>query len=241
MGVLVLAGSFPSTSCCVLGIVWSECWWHWCFQPSMCEHVQWAGVQGGSTARQIAQAGQWKCSTPQTSCSVYEWRLAGGKNLSFSFLWVRILSWPGDQTFLGVRTFSGVLQNLQFSRFYNDCSVTDCGHQVYISAMLYIVCFAYSLSSVVLSSTLFSYWTVFISTHEFYLLSISPPHSARGEGGGWENGCWVPVAIFWVKPCQWATSDEVICVATLEKISFDSQQLTIWPSASALLKNAGTL
>jgi len=32
---------------------------------------------GGSTARQLAQAGQWKYSTTWTSCSVYEWGLAG--------------------------------------------------------------------------------------------------------------------------------------------------------------------
>ena len=34
---------------------------------------------GGSRARQLAQAGQWKCSIPWTPCSVYEWRLTGGQ------------------------------------------------------------------------------------------------------------------------------------------------------------------
>ena len=40
----------------------------------------WADVQelGGSTARQLAQAGQRTCSIPETSCSVYKCRLAGG-------------------------------------------------------------------------------------------------------------------------------------------------------------------
>jgi len=31
---------------------------------------------GGSIARQLAQAVQWKYSIPCTSCSVYEWGLA---------------------------------------------------------------------------------------------------------------------------------------------------------------------
>jgi len=34
---------------------------------------------GGSTARQPAQAGQWKYSIPQTACSVYEQGLAVGQ------------------------------------------------------------------------------------------------------------------------------------------------------------------
>jgi len=32
---------------------------------------------GGSTARQPAQAGQWKYSMPWMLCSVYEWGLVG--------------------------------------------------------------------------------------------------------------------------------------------------------------------
>jgi len=34
---------------------------------------------GRSIARQLAQAGQWKYSMPQTSCPVYEWGLTGGQ------------------------------------------------------------------------------------------------------------------------------------------------------------------
>jgi len=56
---------------------------------------------------------------------------------------------------------------------------------------LYVVGFAYSLLSlvavlplVVLVVTFLPYETDFTSTHEFSLLSISPPHSASGEGEG---------------------------------------------------------
>jgi len=34
---------------------------------------------GGSKARQLVQAGQWKYSIPQTACSFYEQGLAGGQ------------------------------------------------------------------------------------------------------------------------------------------------------------------
>jgi len=39
----------------------------------------------GSTARQLAQAGQWKYSMPWMSCSFYRSGLAGGRNLFFFF------------------------------------------------------------------------------------------------------------------------------------------------------------
>ena len=68
--------------------------------------------------------------------------------------------------------------------------------------VLYIVCFAYSLLSLLLSLffvvlllvfvfSLLSYWTVFLSAHEFYLLSVSPVHPTAGGSGGvneWLSG-----------------------------------------------------
>lgn len=36
----------------------------------------------------------------------------------------------------------------------------------------------------------------------------------------------------------WAMSAEEVCVAALEKNSFDSQQLSVWLSASHVLKDA---
>jgi len=59
--------------------------------------------------------------------------------------------------------------------------------------VVYIFCFEYSLVAVVVavavvvSFPLLSYLTVFISAHEFYRLSIYPPHPA-GVGEGKQRG-----------------------------------------------------
>ena len=59
--------------------------------------------------------------------------------------------------------------------------------------VLHVFCFAYSLVSA-LVSPLLSYQTVFISTQEFPLVSISPAHLAGGKGRVSEepSGAWVP-------------------------------------------------
>jgi len=66
----------------------------WCFQLllrngglfSVSMLSWWAGVQelGGSTAKQLTQAGQRKYSIPETSCSFYKLGLTRGQELSFS-------------------------------------------------------------------------------------------------------------------------------------------------------------
>jgi len=70
--------------------------------------------------------------------------------------------------------------------------------------VLCLVCFAYSLLLLVvvvlllaLVFPLLSCWTVFTSTHEFYLFSFLLPMLLRGEGEGWVSSClvlscWLP-------------------------------------------------
>jgi len=68
-------------------------------------------------------------------------------------------------------------------------------HQVVRKMVLYRVCFADSLLLllvvVVVVFPLLLYYTVFISTHEFPLFSISLHHPAGGEGEGCASGCLV--------------------------------------------------
>ena len=97
---------------------------------------------GGSTARQPAQAGQWKCSIPWTSCSVYEWGLAGGQESCFL---VSVSSNPllssslhFFRNFHEIRDFLGpaiAAQGLTANR-------SSDGEK---KILLYIVCFSYSL------------------------------------------------------------------------------------------------
>jgi len=87
------------------------------------------------------------------------------------------------------------------SGFCDCCSGIGCksvvgGEKV----VLYIVCFAYSLLSLlVVVFSLLSSQTVFISTHELPLLSISPPHPAGGKGRGERAAVWCFIASCWVK------------------------------------------
>jgi len=68
-----------------------------------------------------SQAGQWKYSIPQTSCSVYEWVWPGGEgywlfSVSMSF---RICSWLGVWTFFRAanRSLSGEKNCVVYSLF----------------------------------------------------------------------------------------------------------------------------
>jgi len=64
---------------------------------------------GGSTARQLSQAGQWKNSIPWMSFSVYEWRLACGAGVCSSRFqeFESFLAWEFE-------LLGGISWNLQF-------------------------------------------------------------------------------------------------------------------------------
>jgi len=132
-------------------------------------------------------AGQWKYSIPWMSCSVCEWGWPKSRNLSFFLVSVSLnpplsgsLSFSGSLVF-----FWEVLWNSQNSQIW-DFVIAAQGLAVNWSSggektVLYIVCFAYLVSSVL--PTLLPYYTVFISAQEFPLVSISPPHPSGGKGG----------------------------------------------------------
>ena len=141
---------------------------------------------GGSTARQPAQAGQWKYSTPWTSCSVYEWGLAGEVGIYSFFSLIcafkSFLVWEFD--FLGefckIHDLGVPRSRLRLTA---NCSLggkKNC--VVYSLFCIYIIIISssssrsFSISFVALLNC--------ISTHKSYLLSISPPHPAVGEGEG---------------------------------------------------------
>jgi len=78
-------------------------------------------------------------------------------------------------------------------KFCDRCLVTGCKSVMtwWEKIVLCIACFQYALLLPVVVFLLLSYWTVFISTQEFYLFTSSPPHPSEGEGEGWASRCLV--------------------------------------------------
>jgi len=112
----------------------------------------WGGVQelGGSTARQIAKLASGNSAYHRLSL----WMGAGCGTtgfLLFSFPWVRILSCLGVWIFPGVWSFSGVLWNPQIRDSQVQWSLLRVWSRIshWVVRKLYIVCFAYSLLSLV--------------------------------------------------------------------------------------------
>ena len=103
-----------------------------------------AGVQelGVSIARPIAKLanGNMPYHRHHTQFTNGHWPGTGSYRL-VSFLWVRLLSHPGVQLFQGFCDF-GVLCSLLWDWL-------QISHQVMRKSVLYVVCFAYSLLSVV--------------------------------------------------------------------------------------------
>jgi len=156
---------------------------------------------GGSGTRQVAQAGQGNIPHHRCHAQFINWSQPGGQE-SFYFYsifhefksslgWEFKFFWEAGL----LREFCKICKicNFQILRLLGDWLQTD--HRVVRKTALYILSFAYSLLSLLLSLLvavllvvlvfpLLFYLTVFISTHEFYLLSISPPHDARGQGEG---------------------------------------------------------
>ena len=79
---------------------------------------------GGSTARQIAQAGQWKYSIPWMSRSVYKLGLAGVRNLLFSMSLKLLL--PGSSNFPRNSVFFRSFTKFMSSGFHDHCLRTGC-------------------------------------------------------------------------------------------------------------------
>jgi len=74
----------------------------------------------------------------------------------------------------------GVGQGAGLCEFHDCCTI---GRWALRKTVLCISCFAYSIILLLLFLPLLSYSTAFISTHEFYFLSISSPsHCWEGEG-----------------------------------------------------------
>jgi len=89
------------------------------FQPPVLS--QWAGVQGlGGHSQAATQAGQRKCSVPQTVCSVYEWGLAGGQGSSL-FQEFQLLS-----PFCEFALFREFREICKIHKFCDRCCRTDC-------------------------------------------------------------------------------------------------------------------
>jgi len=93
-----------------------------------------------------SQAGHWKYSKPWMSCSAFEWGLTGGRNL-LSLVSISLnppLSWKVELfcEFSEIRNFQ--VPQLLLGDWLR------IGHQVVRKIVLYIVCFAYSLLSVLL-------------------------------------------------------------------------------------------
>ena len=108
---------------------------------------------GGSRARQLTQAGQWKYSIPWTSCSVYEWGLSRDRRLSallismgLNPLLSRSLDFSRSFVFFGILEIYnfGVLRSLLWAWLW-------ISHRVLRKIGLYIVCFPYPLLSLLLS------------------------------------------------------------------------------------------
>jgi len=98
---------------------------------------------GGSTARQTAQAGQWKYSIPWTLRSIYESGLAGGRKAIGSSCFCEFES-SLVQEFEPFQEFHdfGVPQLLLRDWLQISCQVTR-------KIVLYIIYFVYSLLSLV--------------------------------------------------------------------------------------------
>ena len=118
---------------------------------------------GGSTARQLPQAGRWKYSIARQSCSVYEWRWPGGQESFFppssllrefksSLVWeFKLFQFDLFQEFHKIHTTHEfqVLQSLPED-------LLQIGHWVVGKIVLCIACFAYSLLLLVLVFPLLS-------------------------------------------------------------------------------------
>jgi len=98
---------------------------------------------GGSTARQPAQAGQWKYFTPQMPCSVYEWRLARGQEAS-SVSSSLFCEFEFFCEFGKIRELREIRESCEI---HGRCSGTGCaiGHAVVRKIVMCITCFEYSL------------------------------------------------------------------------------------------------
>ena len=75
---------------------------------------QWAGVQemGGSIARQITKLANGNTPYHERHAQFMNGGWLRARNLVFSVPWVWIFSCSGIWTFLGIQSFSGVMQNL---------------------------------------------------------------------------------------------------------------------------------
>jgi len=123
---------------------------------------------GGSTARQLAQAGQWEYSIPWMSCSVYEWGLARRQESSlfhelelfheFGLLHSEFKHahqfglFPEFGEFCEIREIIEICELQETCRFYNCCSETGyaIGCWAVRKTVWCIACFAYSVILVVM-------------------------------------------------------------------------------------------
>ena len=140
---------------------------------------------GGSIARQIAKLANR--NIPYRGCHVQSMNEGWprGRNLSFSFSWVQILSCPGVWTLPGAWFFSGVLPAKSASSgFCNRCSGTDSELVIrwWENCILYSLCSIFSSSSISNISSVVLLNSV--STHEFTSCLFCSPSHWRMKGRG---------------------------------------------------------